>query len=72
MYQVNLKNPENETEITVVINDAVDDSAAKAKALEILRGPNANIDLAEGYEATLVRKVSAVLFPDAGEVMFCA
>ena len=68
MYQVNFQNPDNETEITVAINDAADEKAAIEKALAVLAGNNPNH--VEGYEATLVRKVSAVLFPDAREVMY--
>lgn len=67
MYQVNLKHRDEESEIGVFVSNAVDENDAKAKALAIL---GSNLGLADGFEATLVRKLDAALIPDARPVMF--
>ena len=67
MYQVNLKHADEKSEIGVFVADAANEKAAIEKALAIL---GANLGLAEGFTATLVRKLDAALIPDTADVMF--
>jgi hypothetical protein len=70
MWQVNLSNPENETEIAIFISEAADEVDAGLKALKIVETNHNSQNLSAGYEVTLARRINYALVPDAGEVMY--
>lgn len=70
MWQVNLSNSENQTEVAIFISDATNEVDAGIKALKIIETNHNGQNLAAGYEVALARRINYALVPDADEVMY--